>query len=140
MTGWATPPTMTGWGTPHHDWMAYPPPPTSIASTCYAAGGMPLAFTQFSGKTDQMICWCPLLGLVPPPLGNPGSATVRIIQMLKITKETNRVRSPTLFSGRSKISQRSGCQSQRGERQHTIWPFFPDNYKKIKKFGQRGVI
>ena len=39
MTGWSTPPTppaMTGWGTP----------PTSIASTCYAAGGMPLAFTQ----------------------------------------------------------------------------------------------
>ena len=31
------PPTMSGWG--------YPPPPT-IASTCYAAGGMPLAFTQ----------------------------------------------------------------------------------------------
>ena len=26
---------MTGWGTP-----------TSIAGTCYAAGGMPLAFTQ----------------------------------------------------------------------------------------------
>ena len=58
-------------GTPHHDWMGYPPPwldgvppttmtgrstpltlwldgvpPTSIASTCYTAGGMPLAFTQ----------------------------------------------------------------------------------------------
>ena len=30
-------PPMTGWGTP---------PPTSIASTWYAAGGMPLAFTQ----------------------------------------------------------------------------------------------
>ena len=29
--------TMTGWGTP---------PPTNIASTCYAAGGIPLAFTQ----------------------------------------------------------------------------------------------
>ena len=50
MTGWGTrlarsgwwggypgyPPTMTGWSTP----------PPSIASTCYAAGGMPLAFTQ----------------------------------------------------------------------------------------------
>ena len=35
------PSTRTGWGTP--------PPPirqSSIASTCYAAGGMPLAFTQ----------------------------------------------------------------------------------------------
>ena len=21
------PPTMTGWGTPHHDWMGHPPPP-----------------------------------------------------------------------------------------------------------------
>ena len=61
------PPTMTGWGTPHHDWMGtpspwldgvppqhhhdwmgYPPPirQSSIASTCYVAGGMPLAFTQ----------------------------------------------------------------------------------------------
>ena len=45
---------MTGLGTPHHDWMGYPPfppwvggvPPPHIASTCYAAGGMPLAFTQ----------------------------------------------------------------------------------------------
>ena len=33
------------WGTPH-DWMGYSPTPTSIASTCYAAGGMPLAFTH----------------------------------------------------------------------------------------------
>ena len=49
-------------GTPHpgldgvppgpdlQDWMGYPPPParrqSSIASTSYAAGGMPLAFTQ----------------------------------------------------------------------------------------------
>ena len=40
VTGWGTPnPTMTGWGKP-------PPPHTNIASTCYAAGGMPLAFTQ----------------------------------------------------------------------------------------------
>ena len=36
---------------PHHDWMGYPPPwqdwiPPSIASTCYAVGGMLLAFTQ----------------------------------------------------------------------------------------------
>ena len=65
---WGVPPTMTGWGTPHHDWLRYPPimtglgtlpplpwldggnpPPTTttnIVSTCYAAGGMPLAFTQ----------------------------------------------------------------------------------------------
>ena len=51
------PPTMTGWGNPHphihHDWMGYPHhdwigyhPPPSIASTCYAVGGMPLVFTQ----------------------------------------------------------------------------------------------
>ena len=47
------PSTMTGWGTPHHDWMGYSPnhdwmgyPPTSIASTCCVAGGMPLALTQ----------------------------------------------------------------------------------------------
>ena len=46
------PPTMTGWGTPYHEWIWYPPtmsgwgtPPT-IVSTGYAAGGMPLAFTQ----------------------------------------------------------------------------------------------
>ena len=31
-----------GWGTPQ-PWMGYPP---SIASTCFAGGGMPLAFTQ----------------------------------------------------------------------------------------------
>ena len=54
--------TGTGWGIPHWDWgwMKYPtpsgldevpPPPkvrsqSSTASTCYTAGGMPLAFTQ----------------------------------------------------------------------------------------------
>ena len=47
----------TGWGTPSQNWMGYPPliqdwmgyPPirqSSIASTCYTAGGIPLAFTQ----------------------------------------------------------------------------------------------
>ena len=65
MTGWGTlplwldgyPPTMTGWVTPlhHHDWMGYPSPwldgvppirQSNITSTCYAAGSMPLAFTQ----------------------------------------------------------------------------------------------
>ena len=35
-------------------------------------------FMQFSGKIDQIIGWRPLpLGLVPPPLGNPGSATAK---------------------------------------------------------------
>ena len=73
LDGYVPPTTRTGWvRTPHHqDWMGYPlarsgwwgyvpPPPgldgvpphtppirqSSIASTCYAAGGMPLAFTQ----------------------------------------------------------------------------------------------
>ena len=32
-------------------------------------------FMQFSGKIGQIIGWRPPLGLVPPPLGNPGSAT-----------------------------------------------------------------
>ena len=37
---WVPPTTRTGWGT-------HPPSrQSSIASTCYAAGGMPLAFTQ----------------------------------------------------------------------------------------------
>ena len=66
-TGWGTPLPKTGWGTPLsgldgvpcqarwvtppliQDWMGYPLPvrrQSSIASTCYAAGGMPLAFTQ----------------------------------------------------------------------------------------------
>ena len=38
-------PHLSWWGVPHvQDWMGYPPP--IIASTCYAAGSMPLAFTQ----------------------------------------------------------------------------------------------
>ena len=62
-SSWGTPPTMTGWGTlqpgldgggyPHHDWTGYPQPgldgggylgypSSSIESTCYAAGSMPL--------------------------------------------------------------------------------------------------
>ena len=38
------PPTRSGWGTPPPDqvWIRQ----NSIASTCYAAGGVPLAFTQ----------------------------------------------------------------------------------------------
>ena len=41
------PPTMTGW-VPHCDWMGYPPQHDwmGVASTCYMAGGVPLAFTQ----------------------------------------------------------------------------------------------
>ena len=43
--GWDTPPDL-GWGTPQTwDWV-YPPRQISIASTSYAAGGVPLAFTQ----------------------------------------------------------------------------------------------
>ena len=58
-TGWGYPPVGTGWGTPTcWDWRGVPPlgldwgtpPPirrqNSRVSTCYAAGGMPLAFTQ----------------------------------------------------------------------------------------------
>ena len=51
-TGWATSPHPDlGWGTPPvQDWMYPLPPPVrrqiSIESTCYVAGGMPLAFTQ----------------------------------------------------------------------------------------------
>ena len=43
----------TGWGTLHHDWMGLPPiRQSSIGSTCYAAGSMPLAFTQ----EDFLVC------------------------------------------------------------------------------------
>ena len=52
---WGPPYLDLGQGTPHLRWgtpplpeMGYPPPITqsSIASTCYAVGGVPLAFTQ----------------------------------------------------------------------------------------------
>ena len=44
--GWDTPhPPTLGWGTPWPG-MGYPPRQSSIASTCYAAGSMPLVFTQ----------------------------------------------------------------------------------------------
>ena len=50
---WGTPPTRSGWGTPLTRSGCGNPPPnqvwirqSSIASTCYAAGGVPLAFTQ----------------------------------------------------------------------------------------------
>ena len=52
---WGTPPVRTGWGYPlGWDWTpirtgwGFLPPPrqSSIASTCYAAGGVPLVFTQ----------------------------------------------------------------------------------------------
>ena len=34
-------------------------------------------FMQFSGKIGQIIGWHPPLGLAPPSLGNPGSATAK---------------------------------------------------------------
>ena len=37
-----------------------------------------LIFMQFSGKIGQIIGWRPPLGLAPPPMGNPGSATAII--------------------------------------------------------------
>ena len=50
---WGNPPPSLDGVPPHHDWMGYPPPwldevppSTSIESTCYMAGGMPLAFMQ----------------------------------------------------------------------------------------------
>ena len=39
-------PPRPGTGYPPRPGMGYPPPNWDIASTCYAAGGMPLAFTQ----------------------------------------------------------------------------------------------
>ena len=33
-------------------------------------------FVQFLGKFGKIVCWRPP-GLVPPPRGNPGSATVK---------------------------------------------------------------
>ena len=48
--GGSTPSQVQTGGTPVQDWMGYPPlsirRQISIASTCYAAGGIPLAFTQ----------------------------------------------------------------------------------------------
>ena len=51
--GWGTPPDIRWgtpldlrWGTPLDLRWGTPPRQISIASTCYAAGGMPLAFTQ----------------------------------------------------------------------------------------------
>ena len=32
-----------------------------------------LAFMQFLGKFDKIVCWRPPGGLPPPPTGNPGS-------------------------------------------------------------------
>ena len=52
-----------GWGTPPvQDWMGYPRPirQSSITSTCYVAGGMPLAFTQedFVYKQECLSALC----------------------------------------------------------------------------------
>ena len=52
LMGYPTPPSRTGWDNPNpvKDWMGYPPPPIrrliSKVSTCYAAGGVTLVFTQ----------------------------------------------------------------------------------------------
>ena len=43
-------------------------------------------FMQFSGKISQKVCWCPPLGLAPPPLGNPGSATAFWLNFMQKTE------------------------------------------------------
>ena len=43
---WDGVPPQTWDGVPPRTWDGVPPPTWDIASTCYAAGGMPLAFTQ----------------------------------------------------------------------------------------------
>ena len=62
------PPARSGWGTSPRPEVGYPPPP-SIASTFYAAGGMPLAFTQEDFLVVHMrsrslnLLWLPLADL-----------------------------------------------------------------------------
>ena len=61
--GWGTPPSMTGWGTPLppiQDWMGCPRPTrrqSSITSTCYVAGSMPLVFTQEDFLVNIYVCY-----------------------------------------------------------------------------------
>ena len=45
-----------------------------------------------------------------------------------------------IISGGSRISQRRGRQAQRGGRQPIIWPIFPENCMKMKKFRARGGV
>ena len=60
----------------------------------------------------------PHLGLAPPPLENPGSATGN--------------RSSIVFVTQFYYFINPGFP--RGGRQHTIWPNFPENCMKMKKF------
>ena len=43
-------------------------------------------FMQFLGKIGQIIGWAPPLGLAPPPLGNPGSATALSLKTIQFWK------------------------------------------------------
>ena len=42
---------------------------------CPPGGPNSFNFMQFLGKFGKIVCWCPPGELVPPPQGNPGSAT-----------------------------------------------------------------
>ena len=60
-----TPPPNLDWVPPIRAGWGYPPPPlprrqSSRASTCYAAGGMPLAFTQEDFLVDVFWVFSPL--------------------------------------------------------------------------------
>ena len=54
--------------------------PETVADLGGAPGACPpmapnfLNFMQFFAKFGNIICWRPPRGLVPPPMGNPGSA------------------------------------------------------------------
>ena len=52
--GGGYPPRRSGRGTPPGK--GYPPPGSSIACTCYAAGGMPFAFTQEDFLVHNFFC------------------------------------------------------------------------------------
>ena len=46
----------------------------------------------------------------------------------------------TKVSAGSRISPRRGHKLPRGERQHTILPYFPENCMKLKEFGPQGGL
>ena len=57
--GYPHPRSGRGYSSPHREWMGVPPPQIrrqiSIASTCYATSGVPLAFTQEGFFVDIVI-------------------------------------------------------------------------------------
>ena len=108
-------------------------PPTmrqsSIASTCYAAGGVPLAFTQ---EDFLVIVVCSHFNL----RNYCATLQISVVHLCGVWTPTLRYWSNSVAD--PGFSRGGGANPKGGRRQPIIWPFFLKNCMKMENFWARG--